>query len=591
MAGFGSGSFGSGPFGSTSVASAPAALNPGLTLFRKRAGETQLRIAPANASVSDPSGIVGRITVVGGVDLAQDDSFVLDDLAGFAVTYVFDFNGSVVESDILRPIDAQGFQAVSGAVLADGDYFTIDDGRHAPVRFEFDNDASVTESPTLRRIIFTGAESVGAVATLMKTAINAAPELSAVADTLSDGRVWLEHTELRFGGGALNLTENVTDVAFEVVRGLRGTETVAEIVNLVVAAISFTPYGMRISAVSEGGAVIRLENLTPAAAGKGTASEDVAHPGFTIVLEPPDGTRVFCLGDDLLVPPVEDYQIGDVVRISQSISLDPGTTLVRLQARFRQPAGLPLRESLPVGTEVQRSERWRLVVVAAASLLDGETFVLNDGVNPAVTFEFDNDNSVALGNLPVDYLAETVEQMRDLLVETINAAPTLDIRASASGADGVALEHTAGGSILVSDTVAAPAFGAVNFPDIIRVRTPSNFFTSLHARRHVFLTGGTISSGIYRLDVIENPQMAVLSGPALPAPGSDVATTAYLLGAHWRATVLFEGVGVFEFQLGRNAPSRARDVLMPDLTINVSRFAGTRSIGYELQLAENTYEA
>jgi len=78
-----------------------------------------------------------------------------------------------------------------------------------------------------------------------------------------------------------------------------------------------------------------------------------------------------------------------------------------------------------------------ITVVAGANLVDGETFVLNDGTNPAVTFEFDDDASVVPSATlrAVTFTgAETATQIRDLVIAAINAAPTLDISAVAGGA-------------------------------------------------------------------------------------------------------------------------------------------------------------
>lgn len=80
--------------------------------------------------------------------------------------------------------------------------------------------------------------------------------------------------------------------------------------------------------------------------------------------------------------------------------------------------------------------------VAKASLVNGETFVLDDGTNPAVTFVFDVSGSYippGIGysdtNIRIDVSGATTSQDVALLAQTeINGAPTLDITASAPGA-------------------------------------------------------------------------------------------------------------------------------------------------------------
>ncbi len=105
----------------------------------------------------------------------------------------------------------------------------------------------------------------------------------------------------------------------------------------------------------------------------------------------------------------------------------------------------------------------------AASLLavgvDTDTFVLNDGVNSAVTFVFDDDGSVV--ETPTTRAVnhngtQTAGQMRDLIVAAINTSPALEITASPgptasivnliNGATGVA------GNVAIIETVANATF-------------------------------------------------------------------------------------------------------------------------------------
>lgn len=68
--------------------------------------------------------------------------------------------------------------------------------------------------------------------------------------------------------------------------------------------------------------------------------------------------------------------------------------------------------------------------IAGANLNDGELFTLNDGVNPAITFEFDDDASVTSGHVLVDISgAPSATTMRDRIVTAINGA-AFDIQAS-----------------------------------------------------------------------------------------------------------------------------------------------------------------
>ncbi len=69
-----------------------------------------------------------------------------------------------------------------------------------------------------------------------------------------------------------------------------------------------------------------------------------------------------------------------------------------------------------------------IIAIAKASLVDGETFTLDDGVNPAVTFEFDDDASVAAGNIAVDISTDTSAiEVADRMVRVINQQTNLDL--------------------------------------------------------------------------------------------------------------------------------------------------------------------
>jgi hypothetical protein len=95
---------------------------------------------------------------------------------------------------------------------------------------------------------------------------------------------------------------------------------------------------------------------------------------------------------------------------------------------------------------------------------DTETVVLNDGTNPAVTFEFDTNASVVetatLRAVDISSAADD-DDVRDALITAINGAPTLDITASSGGAGIVSLANdTPGtaGNVAITETVAGATF-------------------------------------------------------------------------------------------------------------------------------------
>jgi len=102
--------------------------------------------------------------------------------------------------------------------------------------------------------------------------------------------------------------------------------------------------------------------------------------------------------------------------------------------------------------------------VAGANLVDGEQFVLDDGVNAAVTFEFDSHASVvetATLRAVVFTGAETADQIRDLIITAIGNAPTLSITASNGGAATVSLANDRTGTlgnITITETVVDAGF-------------------------------------------------------------------------------------------------------------------------------------
>lgn len=104
-----------------------------------------------------------------------------------------------------------------------------------------------------------------------------------------------------------------------------------------------------------------------------------------------------------------------------------------------------------------------ITTVAGANLVDTETFTLNDGVNPAVVFEFDlNGGGVTPGNEAVVYTAaDSATVVRDAMIAAINGAASLDITASPGGPAQVLLVNDAvgtAGNVAITDTVADAGF-------------------------------------------------------------------------------------------------------------------------------------
>jgi len=101
-----------------------------------------------------------------------------------------------------------------------------------------------------------------------------------------------------------------------------------------------------------------------------------------------------------------------------------------------------------------------LTVVSGAELIDGELFVLNDGVNAAVTFEYDSNASVVETptlRAVVFTAGDSAATVHAATRAAINAAPTLAITAAAGGSPVLTLTNDVKGSfgnIPISSTIA-----------------------------------------------------------------------------------------------------------------------------------------
>ncbi len=89
-----------------------------------------------------------------------------------------------------------------------------------------------------------------------------------------------------------------------------------------------------------------------------------------------------------------------------------------------------------------------ITVVDGSLLVDGDDFTLDDGVNPAVNFEFDEDDAIT-GDVAITLDGnETEGQIAHKVRDAINAAADLDITASLDPDDDavVLLENDLGGT-------------------------------------------------------------------------------------------------------------------------------------------------
>jgi len=128
--------------------------------------------------------------------------------------------------------------------------------------------------------------------------------------------------------------------------------------------------------------------------------------------------------------------------------------------------------------------------ITAASLIDGETFTLDDGVNPPTTFEFDTNSLVFGSNVAVDISAAiTAIDVATAIVSAINGVGgSLNLTAGNAIGSSSIVTVTNGQRGIVgnvtdwTDTVADSGF-AITQPD---GGTDSDFFTTINPGREQF---------------------------------------------------------------------------------------------------------
>jgi hypothetical protein len=124
--------------------------------------------------------------------------------------------------------------------------------------------------------------------------------------------------------------------------------------------------------------------------------------------------------------------------------------------RNRYEAGIAFRGG---GTQATGT----ITTIAKASLVDGQTFTVDDGVNPPVTFEFDDNGVWNPLNVRINIVPlVTADDVRDAIIAAINSVgDTLLMSAIDGGAATVDLTQDIGGSqgnTTQSETVVNPGF-------------------------------------------------------------------------------------------------------------------------------------
>ena len=104
-----------------------------------------------------------------------------------------------------------------------------------------------------------------------------------------------------------------------------------------------------------------------------------------------------------------------------------------------------------------------ITTIAAARLIDGESFTLDDGSSPPAVLEFElSSDGVSPGSVPVDLTGDTTAtEVRDTIIAAINASGLVAITASLGASNGVALVNNQvgeAGNQPILETVADSGF-------------------------------------------------------------------------------------------------------------------------------------
>jgi hypothetical protein len=153
-----------------------------------------------------------------------------------------------------------------------------------------------------------------------------------------------------------------------------------------------------------------------------------------------------------------------------------------------------------------------LTVVAPALISDTETFTLNDGVNPAVVFEFDKTGAWTPGNVRVNIAGLTLaSEVRDACIASINGLGfgVLEITSGVVSSTKLSLQNYQYGTVgntAQSETVADPGFVLTNMTGgnsgipigtlLLKVEDARPILAAQNITKNLILGRGTGSSEI-----------------------------------------------------------------------------------------------
>ncbi|MAD79946.1 MAG: hypothetical protein CMJ50_03755, partial [Planctomycetaceae bacterium] len=304
------------------------------------------------------------------------------------------------------------------SAVGDGERFTIDDGVNPPVTFEFEETSAGTQGvdDVNRAIVFSAITDTNAVvATAVETAITQSFVDGDLIDLMPSAT-----------GNTVNLLGATTDTSVDVPTIL--SPNLGQL-NPVANGHAFT--------IDDGVSPVTFEfdaggpvSGTPIPFSLSDSANDIANS----IVDAIDGL-VGVVGDGMFGLGLNPVNLGDAM-------IDLGGTVSNVVDLTLPPPG-----SLNL-----------LLTGTPGGIADGQIFTIDDG-NRLWTFEFDqNASSVAVGNIPVTYLAGSS-------ASDISAAITMAVNASAVG---VAATDSASGTVdLARDDEDGVSFDYVINPNVV----------------------------------------------------------------------------------------------------------------------------
>jgi len=175
------------------------------------------------------------------------------------------------------------------------------------------------------------------------------------------------------------------------------------------------------------------------------------------------------------------------------------------------------------------------ITVDLATVSDGDTFTISDGVNPAITFEFDNDDNVTGTNTPVTIslmpTAREVTLAIEAAVNLVDALPNVPFNVHAS--------HNSAGDAFYLDGAVGPITTVDVTFNLVETILDGQFFTltdGVNQRTFEFDRNGSVAAGRIAIPIsFESPQgiakrmreaINAANGASFTASASTKATSA-----------------------------------------------------------------